>query len=430
MAQITRGPGAADQSPSRGGFAQLARHPAIPGPHLRFDPPAEQTEPQVQAGRLAAIDVLRGGAMFLGIFIHAAISYLPSGLTELIWGIQEETTSPVLGVLFWWVHTFRLPLFFVIAGFFTLLVYDTKGPRAFVIHRARRLLVPLALGVALLLPMSYLFFWSCGVINGRVSDVDLWSFEYEPHVLANLFGPMHLWFLQDLLLLTLIALALWQVQDRLGGRQRSMAPWPAWASALAPFALSLPAVLVLWISSAPVISHRNTFVPDLPRLVYYGLFFAAGTALYRWRQLPRVFAWPCVHLALSLLATVGLLALLPEQLSGRPDLLRRLVFATCAALVAWLSIFGFMGLALRHIKGQHPTAHYLADASYWIYLCHMPLVCALQLNLFRLPVAPELKCAIILGITVTLGLLTYQTMVRYTVIGAFLHGPRTRSKAD
>jgi glucan biosynthesis protein C len=408
-------------------------HPAVPGPHVLFGPPVTPAAAvETQVGRLAAIDVLRGVAMFLGIYIHAVISYLPTPLTELVWGIREAATSPVLEALFWWIHTFRLPLFFVIAGFFTVLVYDTKGPRAFVAHRARRLLLPLAVGLVVLLPLSYLYFWSCGVVNHLVSDGEILSFEFDPRVLAALFGPMHLWFLQDLLLLSLIAWSIWRLKDWLGATERSLereslTGWHVAVSAVAPLALALPAALVLWISPAPLLAHRNTFVPDLARLAYYGWFFATGTALYRYRAvLPQVFAWPVSHLALSLAATAGLLWLLPEQLHAPTDSLSRLAFVGCAALVAWLSIFGFMGVALRCFKGRHPTAHYLADASYWIYLVHMPLVCLLQLDLFGLPWAPEEKCCIVILTTVVLGLLTYQTMVRYTVIGACLHGPRKR----
>jgi glucan biosynthesis protein C len=436
MAQITGVPGAQGRLQSRPlADGKQAFRATIPAPHRLIGlVPAAPAPGQstVQAGRLAGIDALRGGAMLLGVFIHAAISYIPSNLAELIWGIREETTSPVLAALFWWIHTFRLPLFFLIAGFFSVLVYDTKGPRAFLAHRLRRLVVPLVVGIAVLLPLTYLYFWSCGVVNGRVSDAEIESFEIEPQVQARLFGPMHLWFLEDLLILSLIAWAAWRLRDGLSGNKSpaaraQAADWPAWVSALAPLALAVPAALIVWTSCAPVIAHRNSFVPDVGRLVYYGLFFACGAAVHRYRAvLPQVFAWPSLHLALSVVAAVGLLWLLPTQFTGQADAASRLAFASCAALVAWLSVFGLMGFALRSFHGRHPTVHYLADASYWIYLFHMPLVCLMQLNLFGLPLGPELKCCIVIGTAVALGLATYQTMVRYTVIGAYLHGPRTR----
>jgi glucans biosynthesis protein C len=438
MAQITQGPGTQGQVQLQTVLKALGKvpapsHPALQGPHALFSPPAPTLTPALtQTERLGGMDVLRGVAMLLGVYVHACISYLPSSLSDLVWGIREQTTSPVLAAVFWWVHTIRLPLFFVIAGFFTLLVYDTKGPQAFVRHRARRLLLPLLVGLAVLLPLSYLYFWSCGVVNHLVSDPEILSFQFDPQVEAQLLGPAHLWFLQDLVLLTLVAWAAWHVKDRLSGSTRfsrcDPAGWPAWVSAVAPLALAVPAALILWARCTPLIAHRNTFVPDLGRLAYYGLYFASGTMLYRYRGvLPQVFAWPCWHLALSVPVTAGLLGFLPGQFTSHADPLGRLAFVSCAALLAWLSIFGFMGLALRGFKGRHPVAHYLADASYWIYLVHMPLVCLLQLDLFGLPWGPEVKCAVVIVTAVALGLLSYHAMVRYTFIGNCLHGPRKKS---
>jgi peptidoglycan/LPS O-acetylase OafA/YrhL len=418
---------------------ELASHPALHGPHLLFEPPPEQppvAETQVHGGRLAAIDVLRGVAMLLGIYIHAAISYLPQSLAELNWAIREDETSPVLAALFWWIHAFRLPLFFVIAGFFTVLVYDTKGARAFLVHRARRLLVPLVVGLAVMLPLSYVYFWICGYYTGLVTEAEFEHFVIDPQVLPQLFGPMHLWFLQDLLLLSLIAWTVWRVKDWLGKQEHSTprsAPqrWPAWTTwvaALAPLLLAVPAAVILAVNCAPLIAHHNSFVPSVPRLIYYGLFFAVGTALYGHRAaLPQVFAWPRLHLMLSLAATAGLLWLLPQRLQGQADALGRLAFAGCGALVAWLSVFAFMGLALRYFTGRHPVAHYLADASYWIYLIHMPLVCVMQLLLYELSLGPELKCGIVLACSIPVALASYQWLVRYSAIGACLHGPRKRA---
>src|SRR5262249_25552570 len=84
---------------------------------------------QVSEFPLGAIDALRGGAMLLGIVLHAAISYMPSRMPGLAWGVYEQETNWVFDVVFWWIHGFRLPLFFLIAGFFTGQAYESRGPR-------------------------------------------------------------------------------------------------------------------------------------------------------------------------------------------------------------------------------------------------------------------------------------------------------------
>ena len=407
-------------------------------------------EPRKSEGeRLAAMDALRGGAMLLGIFVHAAISYMPTNLEQLFWGIREKQTSTILDGLFWWVHACRLPLFFVIAGFFAVLVVESKGIAGFLKHRFKRLFVPYTIGILALLPIGFLYGWCSGLLMKRVQSGLIQDFELDAYTRREILGPLHLWFLQDLIILSAIFIVVrWLVKGRKGegekgrrgegstvgqgGASGSPSPLlPLSLSLFLPFALALPTMLLLWYDSHPLTAHHNTFIPDVERLLYYGLFFGVGILLYRRRQsLTNVFAWPGSHLALSLVPGSLMLILLPDFLKGVLDPWGRLTFATCAALLAWLTIFGFTGLALRCFRGRHPLANYLADSSYWVYLVHLPIICLIQLALFEIPIHPLLKCGLVMVLTGFIGLGTYHTMVRYTFIGTWLNGPRMRRGAE
>ena len=89
--------------------------------------------------RLAAFDALRGGAMLLGVCLHGAIAYMPSRMPGLLWVVQDESTSPLFDVVFWWVHAFRLPLFFLVAGFFAQAHWQRVHgcSRAFIAYQQR-----------------------------------------------------------------------------------------------------------------------------------------------------------------------------------------------------------------------------------------------------------------------------------------------------
>ena len=68
----------------------------------------------------------------------------------------------------------------------------------------------------------------------------------------------------------------------------------------------------------------------------------------------------------------------------------------------------------------------VVDASYWIYLSHLPIVFFAQHQLKDRPINVHVKfVAICLGVTL-ITLLTYELFVRYTRIGAMLHGRRWR----
>ena len=56
----------------------------------------------------------------------------------------------------------------------------------------------------------------------------------------------------------------------------------------------------------------------------------------------------------------------------------KLTGAACYALAIWTTTFAAIGAALRFLSGYSATRRYLADASYWLYLIHLPILMALQ----------------------------------------------------
>ena len=69
---------------------------------------------------------------------------------------------------------------------------------------------------------------------------------------------------------------------------------------------------------------------------------------------------------------------------------------------------------------------YVSDASYWLYLWHLPLVIAGQRLVVGWHANAHLKFALLcVGVPAIL-LLIYQWVVRYTWIGTMLNGRRVR----
>jgi glucan biosynthesis protein C len=103
-----------------------------------------------------------------------------------------------------------------------------------------------------------------------------------------------------------------------------------------------------------------------------------------------------------------------------------LFLSASVSLVAWLTVFGLMGIFLRNWKTERPAFRYLADASYWIYIVHLPLVGLTQIALHEAPIGAVPKFLVTAFITLIVAALSYQTCVRYTWIGRALNGARTR----
>jgi fucose 4-O-acetylase-like acetyltransferase len=92
--------------------------------------------------RLYALDNLRAAMMWLGIVLHVAVIHM-AGAQLLPW--RDNQTTPAADLLVAFVHAFRMPVFFILAGFFVALLLAQRGAAATVRHRLRRLALPFAL---------------------------------------------------------------------------------------------------------------------------------------------------------------------------------------------------------------------------------------------------------------------------------------------
>jgi glucans biosynthesis protein C len=107
----------------------------------------------------------------------------------------------------------------------------------------------------------------------------------------------------------------------------------------------------------------------------------------------------------------------------------RLAGAAFYALAIWTTTFAAIGLALRFMSGFSPTRRYLADASYWLYVIHLPIVMALQVAVSQLDWPWPIKFATSLAVALPVMLVSYHLMVRHSFIGVVLNGRRLRRES-
>lgn len=93
------------------------------------------------------LDALRAVAMLLGIGLHAALSFV-----AFPWVVQDTQQDDLFGLFFLAIHGFRMPVFFVMSGFFTAMLWRRRGLAALVSHRFRRVLLPCLLGLITIVP--------------------------------------------------------------------------------------------------------------------------------------------------------------------------------------------------------------------------------------------------------------------------------------
>ncbi|MFM7109538.1 MAG: acyltransferase family protein [Planctomycetota bacterium] len=203
-----------------------------------------------------------------------------------------------------------------------------------------------------------------------------------------------------------------------------------------PLALSL--VMAVAVSSAAqwcmgyqlLAGRRETIVgPDtsmgwLPRphmLAYYGAFFWLGT---RYFLRANKGWWPERLWWLTL--PLALFVLLPIAFS---TLGNHAVNVPVQVGFTWLMIFGLMGLFHARLNFESPAVRFLSDASYWLYLAHLPIVLALQALFCDWPVPVALKFLLVCLLTALPLLASYRYLLCDSWLGLLLNG-RLKAKPE
>ncbi|MHC4082246.1 MAG: acyltransferase family protein [Planctomycetota bacterium] len=106
--------------------------------------------PEPADARRHDLDALRAFAMLLGIALHAALSFM-----DFPWVVQDRVRAPEYGFVVSAIHGFRMPLFFLLSGFFTAMLWRKRGLGGLLKHRAMRIALPLALGCATIVPAMW-----------------------------------------------------------------------------------------------------------------------------------------------------------------------------------------------------------------------------------------------------------------------------------
>ncbi len=340
------------------------------------------------------IDALRAFAAVAVVLLHACVPYARPSMAGLSWSVRDTTSGPVT-VMFWAIEIVIMPIFLVIAGFFAARSVAARGGWSVTIARLRRLGWPLGLAVMFLLPVDF-YIWMLGwLAEGFVTVREVRGIKFAAGVDRYLWGLSHLWFLQYLMIYTVILATAW--------------PWLSRCSARSIVRYGLPslfvgAVVSLAMRPEVVWGFQHAFLPVLSKWVYSGAFFAAGVF---WFQLdpqlrgiatsgPRLLG-PGVLLSVAAVS-MGMWWLdaagdpLVWLHGGWADAPAMNVSATQTAgfsigsvwirgglailtvAAAAIVTFALIGVASTRVRPLGPVLSSLAGGSFLVYILHHPVV--------------------------------------------------------
>lgn len=375
-------------------------------------------------GRSAGMDALRSAMMLLVVLFHAALPYMTSDGPEKF---KDSDTSIVFDLFVYFLVSFNMPLFFMTAGFFAALIIDREGLAGFIRNRTIRILIPLVIAWTVLPPLTrgaYTFAEeaSTGSIAAGLDALGQmrwvrWNKMY------------HLWFLVVLLVLYVLGLLFRYSFLKLPSESRRVVA----ASVFRWLTLSArPVILaaILWLEILPAEFASGKF--DKVALLVPALvtFFLLGSAIFESGNVealrPRARIYLVIGLALLPIAAGARYMSLATG-AGWPAILGA---SASFCLMSGFMVFGLTGFFLAEFRRPHAVIRYLSDASYWIYLVHLPLVVAVggAFSTTQLPVAVKFIGTITISAPILI--LSYHYMVRATPVGGLLNGRRTPRVSD
>lgn len=388
--------------------------------------------------------------MLLGIVLHASLPYFSRLLGfETVWPADDDQ-SLLMFLVFDFIHTWRMPVFFLLAGFFAHLVLDRRALSTFALDRLKRIGVPLVLFgavMAVIIPPIWIYGWF-GVMSLETFQ-DALSERSDLESSGDLVA--HLWFLYYLLLMY-AALVGFLLLGRLWRARTGYVPTALVRRLGDAVYTRIPLLLALGVVMLLVLRGGHESKPiwplNVPDVLYGALFFFYGYGLYARRELiDRLRGEGALAVLWSIAATVFfvhlvLLGMIDEASKAGEDgesvaflhLLNAVFYGASAAVFSVVLV----GLFERVLRSPRPWVRWLADSSYWIYIIHLPVVTFLTFYLAHLDRqgwlrdvtglswSAEMKFLAACAATGAIGIVTYRYLVRYTPLGTLLNGKRVR----
>ena len=317
--------------------------------------------------RIHALDSLRAIMMLLGLVIHSAVTY---GTFEgYHWPLKDpESTSIFMDYTVLFIHAFRMPIFFVVAGFFGAMLFFERSPIKMFKNRIDRILYPLIVFILILAPtIKFAANYSNASFDG---DSNPFMVALEPFkILINWLpeGTSHLWFLYYLFMITLASYVLGLLFNQFESftkKTTQIFNWIIERPILKVLIFSILTVFLLLIMGSSWVATSTNWIPDFNTFIFYFFFYGIGWVLFKSKDKLDTFKkYDWTFLILALILFTGKFIMRSSLDEFETTIIN--------SLVVWLFIFSITGLFIRYGSQHSHLMRYNSDASYWIYLLHL-----------------------------------------------------------
>ncbi|MBL4661403.1 MAG: acyltransferase family protein [Alcanivoracaceae bacterium] len=385
--------------------------------------------------RFHYLDNVRALAMFAGIVFHAALAYSP--LMHNLWFTTSSQTSAVLDMFSWFIHLFRMPVFFLISGFFTLMLIQKRGISGLLKNRALRILLPFIVFYPFIM-WSYVALIGWGINNLENLSPMLQFFKMMkdvPDTPPPELSTTHLWFLFNLFLFVLTVALMYKLKF-------FQSKFVSKITSVKFIIIIFPLVLVpaLVTQSVPHPAPEK-FYPQLWSFGFYGLFFILGSMVFlKQNILNELNRYKKGLLAASIIIYAFFYYSLPDTISIETIMvmmagnnynlsyfIKQIPLAMAEAYIAVYMTLYCLLIGKQFLNKHNKAFKLISDSSYWVYIIHMPVLLMVQFLMTDIEINIWLQFVISISVTFIIGMSTYFAFIRWSPIGWLLNGRKKKT---
>ncbi|MEZ0471087.1 acyltransferase family protein [Luteimonas salinilitoris] len=360
------------------------------------------------------IDALRVLAFALLILYHSGMFYV----ADWGWHVKSAYTADWLKWPMLAVNPWRMSLLFLISGLAVNFLLRGTGGAGFARDRLKRLLLPLAFGMAVVVPpQAYLQALSNGAFEGNYAQFLLHYFTFQSWPAGAFDGSdigitwNHLWYLPYLLAYSLLLAALLPLLDSRVGHAlrnwfRGLRGLRLWLLPVLPLAAATWLLAGRFPATHDLIHDWHNHAIYLPMFLF-GYWIGADAGL--WAELRRRRWWLLGAAAATFAAFLALLV------GTGPDSGSELAWAAYAfarRLNSWTWILLVMAWGHHLLNRPFRWLPYASQAVYPWYVLHQTITVVAGYWLAQLSLGPVAEPLLVIAITVAGCLLITEYLVR------------------
>ena len=361
------------------------------------------------------LDWIRILAVLLLVPFHTARIF---DIFEPFYVKNAELSVGLSYLVVFFLSRWQMQILFLLAGASTWYALRRRSGGQYIGERLKRLLVPFVFGTLVIVPpqMYYALLFRSAA---PASYLEFYAqfFQFRPPGMPDYtgigFSWAHLWFILDLLVISLVVLPLFLgLKTRTGQRI---------TAGLGAFLERGPAIFLLALP-IPFVDELLPEVDGKPFFIYMLVFiygFLLMTHSGYQRALDR-YKWLALGLALACTTIMGAVEFAGVQFADNSPGDALLFFIRTFGLWFWL--MAILGLGHRYLTADNRVLRYARDASYPFYILHQTVIVAIGFYVVQWTAGVLPKYLFIVVCSLVVSVVLYDLVVRRTNVTRFLFG--------